>query len=133
MISTVSVRPEELQDDELKLIVEYCNNCWKPFPIEDVIRRVSSGKACIYRVVNEQVKGIFILALSDDGDLYIETVAGKGMVRNFDAVYEAIKQVAINCGFNEIYGYIGRPALKRLYQKHTKATPIAELYKEKLR
>lgn len=132
MISISMVRPVELEDSELGLIVQYCNTCWKPFPIEDVIKRVQSGGACIYRVQGPEVKGIVILALSEDNDLYIETVAGKGMVRNFKEVYDAIKQVALSCGAKEIYSYVGRPSLKRLYERRTKATLVAELYKESL-
>ena len=132
MLSVGIVNPKSLDDDELKLLVSYSVECWKPFPIEELLARVSHGTACIYRVTGPGVKGIFILSVGD-GDLYVELVAGKGFIKNFAEVYDAIRQTAISCGAKEIYGFVGRAGLKRLYDRYTKGVPLVEVYKETLR
>jgi hypothetical protein len=131
MMSVNIVRPLDLDHDELKLLIRYSHECWKPFPIEELVKRVDQGTACIYRVLGEGVKGIFILS-AGEGDLYVELVAGKGFIKHFAEVYDAIRETAICCGAKEIYGFVGRPGLKRLYDRYTKGVPLVEVYKEKL-
>lgn len=131
MISVGIVKPENLTREELILLLRYTQKCWKPLPVEDLIYRVRQGVACIYRISGE-VSGLFVLAFSD-GDFYIETVAGAGVVRHFDQVFEKIKETARAAGARELFGYVARPALEKLYRQHTTAQPVATLWKESLK
>ena len=130
MISVSSVRLEDLDHEELTLLVRYCKKCFEPLPFEDLVSRVLSGMACIYRFTGD-CTGIFILARGDGG-LYIETVAGEKIVKNFDALYDKIKTTAAACGARAIYSYVSRPALERLYERRAKGRRLATLWKEDL-
>src|SRR5580765_1102152 len=96
MISVCSVKLEELTNAELELLVKYCQKCFEPVRFEDLVDRVLSGMACVYRFSGD-CTGVFILTVGDGG-LYVETVAGKKVVKNFDALYDKIKTTAAACG-----------------------------------
>ena len=131
MISACIVKLEDLDENELALLVKYCQKCFEPLAYENLVSRVRNGAACIYRF-SGACSGIFILA-TGDGGLYIETVAGKNVVRHFDEIYERIKIVAAACGARRIYSYVSRDSLRRLYARKTKAEAVATLYREDLK
>lgn len=130
MISVVSVKLEELTNDELGLLAKYCAKCFEPVSCQDLVNRVRSGLACIYRFTGD-CSGVFVLAVGDGG-LYIETVAGKDIVRHFEKLHERIKITAAACGARRLYSYASREAIKRLYDRRTSAEPVATLYREDL-
>lgn len=128
MISVGVAKLEDLTNEELRWIVQYCQRCFDPVSHEDLVRRVRTGSATIYRFDGD-CSGIFILAVGDGG-LYVETVAGEGIVKNFDKLYEKISDVARLCGAEKLYTFSGRPALDRLFSRRFKK--VASLYKEDL-
>lgn len=131
MISVLPVKLEDLTDVELGLLVDYCRKCFEPLSYQDLVGRVRNGSAVIYRY-SGVTSGIFILATGDNG-LYVETVAGKGAVKHFDEIYRKIRVVATAAGAKNLYSFISRPSLRRLYDRKTDAEPVATLYRETLR
>lgn len=130
-MNVTPVKPEDLNEKELALIVSYCRKCFEPVSFEDIAQRVCSGDAVIYRYEGPAT-GIFILSRGDNG-LYIETVAGAGAVKYFDEIYKKIRMVATAAGARNLYSFVSRPALHRLYERRTQAQEIATLYREALR
>lgn len=130
MIEVSSVKMGELDIDELKLIVKYKEKCFESFSFDDLVERVRNGLACVYRVTGDS-QGIIILSLGNDG-IYVDTVAGTNMVRNFEEVYKKIKVIAAASGARKLYSFASRPSLARLYDQHTQAAPVATLYREEL-
>lgn len=131
MISVSLASLEDLNENELSLIVKYCAKCFEPLAYEDLVSRVRSGDACIYRFSGDAA-GLFILA-TGDGGLYVETVAGESVVKYFDEIYAKIRSTASACGARRLYSFVSRDSLRRLYDRKTNAAPVATLYREELK
>lgn len=130
MITVKAVKLEELTNGELSLIASYCRECYEPVSLEDFVNRVRNRDAAVYRFEGDSV-GIFVLSRGSDG-LYVETVAGQNVVKHFEEIHQKVRMVAAAAGAKALYSYVARPALQRLYDRKTKARPVATLYKEKL-
>ena len=132
MIEMEPVGLDDLTDYEKQLIVLYCAQTPDDVSIENVVRRVRAGHSIIGRLLGEGVSGIFILSCGDDG-YFLETVSGEGIIKNFEEIYEIIRNVAMEAGVDTLYSYVNRPGLKRCYERWTNAKPVATLYREDLK
>lgn len=130
MITVSAITLEDLTQDEMLLLVRYCQKCFEPVAVEDLVLRVRRSLAHLYRFSGD-AEGVFVLAVGDGG-LYVETVAGRAVVKYFDAIYDKIKVTALARGARALYSYSARPALNRLYERR-KIKAIATLFKEELR
>jgi hypothetical protein len=74
-----------------------------------------------------------VIALSKrKNSLFIDTLAGKGLLRNFSEIHGVLVDIARIVGCDEISGYVGKAGLMKVYSRYTKARPVVTYYVEKL-
>lgn len=115
---TEYVHPTRLTDGDIRLIAKGClavkvNSLDPKVLIEKAMRK----EVFFYKVFGEDFFGIVALYLTDEC-LWIEFVAGQGLVRHFDEIHEWLMHLALSCGVRQLSALISRPGLKRLWEKH---------------
>lgn len=129
MIKTELIFPEQLTAEDIRWMRIGCRDSIDEFQVSDLIDAAMTGKSGIYRVSGD-TNGVFILTKAGDR-MEISTLAGKGFIRHFDAVHDAILLAAAGCGAKAVSGYTQRAGLAALYKKRTKAR-FAEYFVEEL-
>lgn len=102
----------------------------KTFSAVQLVQKALEGEVSIFRIVGE-AEGIVVLGKRED-ELHVEAFAGKGILKNFPKIYQEIRLLAGACGASKIVGWVRRPGLNRIYERHTAGRPEATVWVEEL-
>lgn len=129
-MKTEYVHPTRLSDEDLHLIAKGClavkvNTLDPKTLIEKALRR----EVFLYRIVGDGFYGIIALYLADEC-LWVEFVAGHGLVPHFEEIHEWLQHLALSCKVCKLSALISRPGLKRLWEKHEAKHAASYMTKE---
>jgi hypothetical protein len=123
------VRVHELTAEDIRWLEVGARACkWFDSNAQKVIARAETGDIGLYRVEGE-AKGMITVAV-DDSDLFIESLAGVGFLKNAQAIREQLKWIATLLRKKRLVGWVARDGLAALYDGF--AQPVATLYVEEL-
>lgn len=123
------VKSSDLTADDIRWLEIGARACkWFDSNAQKVITRADGGEIGLYRVEGE-AKGMITVGVSDD-DLFIESLAGTGFLRNAQSIREQLKWIALLLRKKRIVGWVARDGLAALYDGF--AQPVATLYVEEL-
>lgn len=129
MIRLEQVSPADINGEDIAWLHQGCKNSIEDVAPIDHVESAIAGRSGIYRVHGDAV-GIVVMTVKGKG-LEITALAGKGFLRHFAAVHDAILVTAAGAGAEFVCGYVKRAGLASMYKKHTNAS-TAEYFKEEL-
>jgi hypothetical protein len=124
MISMTLVPPEELTDSDIRWLVKGCEGSHDGCTPLQQVDAALTGWAAIFRISGD-AEGIVVMDYGRDRkNAVITALAGKGLLRHFDAVHKQILATAAAAGASKVSGYVTRVGLATLYKERTKAKMV---------
>lgn len=121
------LNPRDLTADDIRWLAKGCADSIDEIQASDQVDSALAGKSGIYRVSGE-AEGIFVLTHMGSR-MEITAMAGKGFIKFFEQVHEAILVSAAACGARQVSGFTKRQGLAKLYKTKTQAQ-FAEYFVE---
>lgn len=124
MIQLEYVQPENLTDEDIRWLIEGSKGSFDDVTALDQVHAAQDGRAGIHRIKGDAV-GIVVLSPTEQNKtLTITCLAGRGLIKEFSAVHDAILATAAAAGASRVNGYVMRAGLAALYKRRTKARMV---------
>lgn len=121
MIKFELVLPKDLTPIDIRWLTIGCQDSIDEMSAVDQVKTAIEGSGGIFRIVGD-AEGVVVLSRSPKGEgLEITCLAGKGLIRHFNAVHDQIIAVARSTGATFVDGYTKQQGLARLYKRLTSA------------
>lgn len=129
MIELVCIKPTEMTEADSYWLADCAvRTTWRKVLARQVYNSALKGEVGLYRI-SGGAEGLLIVD-KDEDMLIVTSLAGKGLLREMQAIREKLLVLAASFGCSKLAGYIERPGLWKLFQAKTPAKPTMIMFVE---